>query len=48
MVTVILLIKKYFVETSTKLLLTELGSKRYFISVKDAGGGGGGKRGSRG
>lgn len=32
--------QKYFVETSTKLLLTELGSKRYFISVKDAGGGG--------
>ena len=33
----------YFVKTSTKHLLSELGSKRYFISVKNAGGGGEGK-----
>lgn len=44
MVTVIFLIKNIL----SKPQLTELGSKRYFISVKDAGGGGGGKRGSRG
>ena len=35
--------QNYFVKTSTKHLLSELGSKRYFISVKNAGGGGRGE-----
>lgn len=40
--------QKYFVKTSTKLLLSKLGSKHYFISVKDAGVGGEGGRGAVG